>query len=175
MYILLFIYWIELILCWSSINLDSFLWYQNFCLLYRFYIVTLSYSIHFPPFHNAFCLYKSSLVYVFFFAETINDPSSILNVHLLEVHWNIMTLHDFIRMAICQTHIFPNWLVSTWSFLWYADNENKYVIHGHKLKSMFIFLQFCFWLIWWPWINSYFESHENHHSQLQVRNGTKLR
>ena len=61
MYILLFV---DRII--YKINLDSNIWYQNFRLLYRFYIVTLSYSIHFPLLHNAFCLYISSLVNVFF-------------------------------------------------------------------------------------------------------------
>ena len=82
MYILLFIYWIELILFWSSINsydiyeinLDSNIWYQNFCLLYRFYIVTLSYSVNFSPLHNAFCLYISSLVNVFFLQKLSTTP-----------------------------------------------------------------------------------------------------
>ena len=72
MYILLFVDRISSDI--YEINLDSNIWYQNFRLLYRFYIVTLSYSVNFSPLHNAFCLYISSLVNVFFLQKLSMTP-----------------------------------------------------------------------------------------------------
>ena len=54
------------------------------------------------------------------FAETINDPSSIIR----KVHWNFTWLYMILsEWQSAKKHIFSNWFVSTWRNLWYADNN----------------------------------------------------
>ena len=76
------------------------------------------------------------------FAETISDPSSIIR----KVHWNFTWLYMILsEWQSAKKHIFSNWFVSTWRNLWYADNKNKYVIHGNKLETYVqFFVRFCF-------------------------------
>lgn len=86
------------------------------------------------------------MVYVFFFAETINEPSYILRVHLLEVHWNIMTLHDFYQNGnLPNTHIFQ--LIGKYlKNVWNSHNGNKSVMRENELEMYAQFLSIL--LIW---------------------------
>ena len=70
-----------------KINLHINISHQNYCILNRFSITPTSYGLSFPLLNNTFCLYK--IGWCILFAETINDPSSIIR----KVHWD--SDHDF--------------------------------------------------------------------------------